>query len=97
MSVSRDVGIVVTATAKRGDRQPALPSCNTWPSNRPGSRRHDCGMRFQSHRMPRPQLSRRVGQEGTKVATSLLIGAPLGIGVLLAVGILMVAMSYLSQ
>jgi len=27
----------------------------------------------------------------------LLIGAPLGLGILLAVGILMVAMSYLSQ
>jgi hypothetical protein len=33
----------------------------------------------------------------TQMDTSLFIGAPLGLGVLLALGILMVVMSYLAQ
>jgi hypothetical protein len=35
--------------------------------------------------------------EGAKMDASLLIGAPLGLGLLLALGGLMVVMSYLSQ
>jgi hypothetical protein len=39
----------------------------------------------------------RVAMGRHEMDVSLLIGAPLGLGILLALGILMVAMSYLSQ
>jgi hypothetical protein len=48
-------------------------------------------------------LSNRIRRSGRVIMgrremdASLLIGAPLGLGILLALGILMVAMSYLSQ
>jgi hypothetical protein len=47
----------------------------------------------------RPAVRRwgRVALGRHEMDVSLLIGAPLGLGILLALGILMVAMSYLSQ
>jgi hypothetical protein len=42
-------------------------------------------------------LGARQNGEGAKMDPSLLIGAPLGLGLLLALGGLMVVMSYLSQ
>src|SRR5215468_5543289 len=51
---------------------------------------------FKSHR---PAFRRwgRVAMRRHEMDASLLIGAPLGLGILLALGILMVVMSYLSQ
>jgi hypothetical protein len=56
---------------------------------------------------PIAALSRRIGRhqnlltkrEGanTQMDTSLMIGAPLGLGILIALGILFVVMSYLTQ
>ena len=47
---------------------------------------------FKSH-----QTGGRVAMGRHEMDASWLIGAPLGLGILLALGILMVAMSYLSQ
>jgi hypothetical protein len=47
---------------------------------------------------PRPAIEgASQGEAHRQMDMSLFIGAPLGLGVLLALGILMVAMSYLSQ
>ena len=49
-------------------------------------------------RPPAPEIEGTSQREAyTQMDTSLFIGAPLGLGVLLALGILMVVMSYLSQ
>ena len=42
-------------------------------------------------------MGERVAMGRHEMNASLMIGAPLGLGILLALGILMVAMTYLSQ
>jgi len=69
------------------------------PASRAHSRIAVCRNRdaFKSHKAPTAGQGARIAMGRHEMDASVLIAAPLGLGILLALGILMVAMSYLSQ